>query len=143
MACIFKGEELSSDRGLMMGLEEVKLVRDLLDEGKAYLNKGDSMQASEKFYKAVEESIKLLAEKHRLPEYEEAIREVRWWARLLARAARTLASKLDEDRIEFAWSIAFDLHVWGFHERGLRVEDVKRDIPHIEWLIEYTEKALS
>ncbi len=45
---------------------------EIITKGKEYLAKGDAVQASEKLYKGVEECIKLLAEKHKLPEFEKA-----------------------------------------------------------------------
>jgi hypothetical protein len=52
-------------------------IERFLAEGRGYVEKGDPVQASEKIYKAVEECIKALAEKQRLPEFEEARREGR------------------------------------------------------------------
>ena len=124
-----------------MGVEEFKLIDEFLAEGKEYLRKDDPIQASEKFYKATEECIKLLAEGEKLPEYEEAEREGRWWSRLLSRAARALSSKLGEEKIEDVWARAFDLHVWGFHEKALDVEHIKPDVSYIEWLVTYTKRT--
>jgi hypothetical protein len=45
--------------------------------------------------------------------------------------------------IELGWAEANYLHVWGFHELKLDVEDVKRRIPIIKRLIQLTEKNLS
>lgn len=122
-----------------MKIKEDELIEKLLAEGKEYISKGDPIQASEKLYKAVEECIKLLAENERPPEHEEFQKEGRWWSRLLSRSARTLARKLGERRIEEAWTVAFDLHVWGFHEKALGVEHIEPDIPYIEWLVDYTK----
>lgn len=80
--------------------ENLKLIDKLLAEGKEYLNRKDAVQASEKLYKVVEECIKLLAEKEELPEREEFKKE-------LSRAARTLARKLEEEKLEEAWTRAF------------------------------------
>jgi hypothetical protein len=109
------------------------------------------VQASEKLYKAVEECIKILAEKQRLPEYEEARREGRWWSKLLARAAGRLARDLGRKEIKDAWARAFNLHTWGFHERALCrgggkpspvLEDAEQDIPYVEWLVNYVKENL-
>jgi hypothetical protein len=127
-----------------MGIqEEVKFIEKILAEGNEYIGKGEPVQASEKLYKAVDESIKLLAEKKMLPEYEEAQREGRWWTKLLSRAARRLSRELGEERIVNAWTHAFDLHTWGFHERSLEVEDVEQDIPYVEWLVDYVKENLN
>jgi len=119
-----------------------KFIEQFLAEGRRYVNKGDPVQASEKLYKAVEECIKVLAEKQRLPEYEEARREGRWWSKLLARAAGRLARDLGRKEIKDAWARAFNLHTWGFHERALLVEDAEQDIPYVEWLVNYVKENL-
>ncbi len=121
---------------------DIEFVEKTLAEGREYVNKGDPVQASEKLYKAVEECIKVLAEKRKLPEYEEAQREGRWWSRLLSRAARRLTRELGEEGIANAWTHAFDLHTWGFHERSLGIEDVEQDVPYVEWLVDYTKGDL-
>ncbi|WP_292000505.1 PaREP1 family protein [Caldivirga sp.] len=120
----------------------VELAERYLNEAREYLTRGDAVQASEKLYKAVEEAVKALAEEYNVPEYQQAVKEGRWFAYLLGRAARTLSVKLNEPRITYAWSIAYDLHIWGFHEGKYGVDYVKIDIPHVEWLINYTKQLL-
>lgn len=115
----------------MKGVEISRLV----DESKEYIAKGDPIQASEKLYKAVEECIKVLAERHKLPEYDEAKEDGRWRSYLLGRAARKLTSDLKRTEIEDAWVRAFDIHVWGFHEGKYGIEDIKLDVPYVEWLV--------
>lgn len=127
-----------------MGVEEdVKYIEKFLFEGKEYIRRGDPTQASEKIYKVVEECIKLLAERENLPEYVEAEREGRWRSRLLVKAAGRLARDLRKREIKDAWARAFNVHVWGFHENVLGVEDVEQDIPYVEWLINYVKKICS
>ena len=77
-----------------------------------------------------------------MPEYQQALKEGRWFTYLLGKAARTLSVRLSEPRVEMAWSIAYELHIWGFHEGRYGVEYVKVDLPHIEWLINYTKWLL-
>jgi len=127
--------------GVRMGVKEgLELVDRFLAEGRKYMDRGDPVQASEKFYKVVEECVKLLAEKENLPEHEEFRREGRFWSRLLARSASALAAKLHRKRIEDAWTRAFNLHIWGFHEKALEVEHVKPSIAYMEWLVNYTKE---
>ena len=121
---------------------DIDFIEKFFAEGKEYAKRGDPVQASEKFYKAVEECLKLLAERQRTPEYEEAQREGRWWTKLLERSARRLARETGEVRIKDTWAGAFALHVWGFHERSLTVEDVNQEIPYVEWFINYTKDYL-
>jgi len=82
------------------------------------------VQASEKAYKAAEEVVKALAAKFRTAEYNEALREGRWYTYLLSRASKTLTSQLG-DWVSDGWNAAYDLHVWGFHEGKLSVDHVK------------------
>jgi hypothetical protein len=120
----------------------VELAEKYLAEAKEYLAKGDAVQASEKLYKVVEECIKALAQRYDTPEHREAVKEGRWWAQLLGKAARRLARELSEPRIEYAWAVAYDVHVWGFHEAKYTPEDVKGDIEHMEWLLNYVKQKV-
>ncbi|MHC1610710.1 MAG: PaREP1 family protein [Candidatus Methanospirareceae archaeon] len=123
--------------------EEFKLIDRFLAEGKGYISKEDPVQASEKLYKVVEECIKLLAKRYRIQEYEEAMEDGRWWSKLLSRSARRLGQMTGERRIEEVWAEAFDLHVWGFHEKSLDIEHIKPDVPYVEWLVSYTKGTLN
>jgi hypothetical protein len=83
-----------------------------------------------------------LAQRYDTPEHREAAREGRWWAQLLGKAARRLARELNEPRITDAWSRAYDVHVWGFHEAKYTVEDVKEDVGYVEWLLNYVKQRV-
>ena len=119
----------------MRGVEISRFV----DAGKEYIAEGDAIQASEKLYKAVEECIKILTERHKLPEYEKAEEDGRWVGYLLGRAARRLAQDLGGKEIKDTWARAFDIHVWGFHERKYGIEDVEQSIPYAEWLVSFVD----
>jgi hypothetical protein len=112
-----------------------------LNEARDYVNKGDAVQASEKMYKVVEECIKALAQAYNIEEYVKASEEGRWWVSLIGKAARRLAGILNEPRVEFTWSVAYDLHVWGFHEAKYTINDVKGDLNHVQWLLEFTRSV--
>jgi len=120
----------------------IEVAEKSLEEARQYLEKGNSIQASEKLYKAVEECIKALAQYYNTPDYQAASREGRWWAQLLGKAARRLARMLNEPRIESAWAVAYEVHVWGFHEAKYDVEDIKDDIKYAEWLLNYTKQVV-
>jgi hypothetical protein len=120
----------------------VELAEKYLAEAEEHLARGDAVQASEKLYKVVEECIKALAQRYNTPEHREAAREGRWWAQLLGKAARRLARELSEPRITDAWSRAYDVHVWGFHEAKYTVEDVKEDVGYVEWLLNYVKQRV-
>ena len=49
---------------------------------------------------------------------------------------------LNEYRVKSVWDAAYAIHVWGFHEAKLNVEDIEIDIPQIEWLLRYTERLV-
>ncbi|NPB01057.1 MAG: superfamily I DNA and RNA helicase and helicaseubunit [Crenarchaeota archaeon] len=120
----------------------VELAERYLEEAKQYLEKGDPVQASEKLYKVVEECIKALAESLDVPEAGKAREFGRWFAWLLDKAARRISKILNEEKIFATWTRAYDLHVWGFHEAKLDIEDVRLDLPYVEWLLEYTRKII-
>ena len=119
-------------------MKDTEILR-FLDEGREYITKGDAIQASEKLYKAVEECIKLLAEKYKLPEYRKAGEDGKWASYLLGKAAGRLADNLKEKEIGNAWAKAFEIHVWGFHEGKYDVEEIKRSVPYVEWLVGYVK----
>jgi hypothetical protein len=115
----------------------IEFIRNLLIEAEEYLARGDAVQSSEKLYKAAEECVKALSERLSLPEVKDA--EGRWTVTLLERAVRKLSDKFGVD-VQLGWDAANHLHVWGFHEAKLEVEDVKARIPLIRRLIELTVK---
>jgi hypothetical protein len=121
----------------------LELSERYLEEARMYVERGDPVQSSEKMYKVAGECVKALAVKFNTPEVHEARREGRWWAKLLSRAAKTLSLKLEEPLINIGWSVAYDLHVRGFHEAVLSIEHVKLSLPHIESLLERTRELLS
>ena len=120
----------------------IELAERMLEEAEEYIAKGDVVQASEKLYKAVEESIKALAGKHSVKQLDEVKKRGRRDTWLLGMAATDLAKELGEDRIHLAWSKAYDIHVWGFHEAKYRVDDVKAALPLAKWLVGYSRKVL-
>lgn len=117
-----------------------ELVSRLLVEAEEYLARGDVVQSSEKLYKVAEECVKALSERLGLPEAKEAEVKGRWTVALLERAVRKLADELGVD-VQLGWDAAGHLHVWGFHEAKLEVEDVKARIPLIKRLVELAEKT--
>jgi len=114
-----------------------EIIKNLFTEAEEYLAKGDAIQSSEKLYKAAEECIKLLSERFNLPEVKEAEEKGRWTITLLEKAVRKLSDKISID-VQLGWDAANYLHVFGFHEAKLEVENVKARIPLIKRLIELT-----
>ncbi|WP_374119578.1 PaREP1 family protein [Pyrobaculum sp. 3827-6] len=99
-----------------------------LEEGKA---QSDPVQTSEKLYKAVEEAVKAAAVVLGLPKAGEAARAGRWEARIFFSAVRKLAGALGEE-FRLAFAEGWFLHVEGFHEARLTLEDVADRVPYIE-----------
>jgi hypothetical protein len=93
--------------------------------------KGDVVQSSEKLYKAIEESIKAIAIAKRLDEVKEAENKGIWTTSLLDRAALKLG-----EEIARAWKAAFFLHVNGFHEATITVDEIISRIPLIKRVID-------
>ena len=120
----------------------LELAEKSLEEAKDYVKKKDLVQASEKLYKAVEECLKILGQLHKLPQYEKAKTEGRWWTQLLGKSARKLSKILKEPRIKQTWAIAYEIYTWGFHEAKYSIEDIEDDVKYVEWIVEYTKKAV-
>jgi len=121
----------------------LELASSFFEEANRYLEKGDTVQASEKLYKVVEECIKVLAKVFNIPQVEEVKRRGKWDTWLLGMASTDLSKILKEDRIRLAWKDAYDIHVWGFHEAKYRMEDVKAALPLTEWLLNFAKQAIA
>ena len=111
-----------------------KSPSEFLDEGKSYIAKGDSVQASEKLYKAAEEAIKILALTHAPEAHKEALGRERWTTDLLFKAADEMGREL-----RHCWDSAWTLHVEGFHEMKLNINSVERRIEDIAELVRLAE----
>ena len=110
----------------------------MFNEGLNLINKGDIVQSSEKLYKAVEEAVKALAIAKNLEEAKDALSKGRWTVSILDKAARRLG-----DDVWRAWEAAYFIHVNGFHEVRIDVDDVKARIPIIQGLINRVKGILS
>jgi len=125
--------------------EAIKIRLDLakkyMAEAEEYLKKNDAVQASEKAYKVAEEVVKALSEKFNTQEYQQAVKEGRWYTYTLGESASILSEKLGDWVLE-GWSNAYFLHVWGFHEGKLKVEYVSRYINPIKRMLEEAEKII-
>jgi hypothetical protein len=117
-----------------------EIAKRFLSEAEDYLSKGDIIQSSEKAYKVAEEVIKALAEKFNLPEYQQALREGRWHTYSLANAAGKLALSLGK-WVKEGWDSAYVLHVWGFQEGKLDLENVRLRIQDVKNLLENAQKV--
>ncbi len=125
----------------MKKIPDVEALARLFKEAVSYLEKGDSVQASEKLYKVAEDCVKALAEVEGIREYTEAVRSGGWWTKLLQRAAARL-SELYGEELRLAWDAAYKLHIEGFHEGRLTINDVKEEAPKIEELLRIVKGEL-
>lgn len=108
-----------------------------IDEAKEYIAQGDAVQASEKLYKAAEEAVKALAREYADGVWQEAREKGRWTSPLLFRAVRQMAEKLGG--VRNCWDTAWTLHVEGFHEGRLEVDDVRERVESVEELVKLAE----
>ncbi len=113
--------------------QHLELALRMFKEAKECIEKEDAVQASEKLYKTSEEALKAIAARFALREYEEAEKRGRWTTTLLFDAVRRLSATKPEI-INF-WDHAWTLHVEGFHEARLVLEDVKERVKFIEELV--------
>jgi hypothetical protein len=75
-----------------------------LEEAEEFLRRGDTVQASEKYYKAAEEAIKILALALNL-EILDSVKKEGWSLKFLNRAVYQISKFLGEDIIEY-WNSA-------------------------------------
>ncbi|AWR95252.1 PaREP1 family protein [Acidianus brierleyi] len=93
-----------------------------LKEGDEFLNKNDLVQASEKYYKAAEEAIKILSNKNNIKVLSKVKKFDRWRSEFLFEASLELSANYSI--IKDIWKSAWILHVEGFHETRLTKEKV-------------------
>ena len=105
-----------------------------LEEGKKYIELGDAVQASEKLYKAAEEAIKELSKHYAPITSSKASKKDRWTESLLREAVHEMENFLGKE-VRHYWDTAWFLHVMGFHEERLKINDVKQRLGDIEELV--------
>ncbi len=120
--------------------EKLELVKRLFEEALKHVDKGDPVQSSEKLYKVAEECVKALAECYGLEQARKAEATGAWRSRWLWEAVRELAKALGDD-VRVCWDVAWTLHVEGFHEARLDIEDVKIRVKDVERLVTITFKG--
>ena len=122
-----------------MGMRHSELAIKFLREGEDLVDRGDVIQASEKLYKAAEEAIKEQARinVHAKDVYAEAERRGRWSTTLLFKAARVLGMGKE---IRHYWDSTWTLHVEGFHEARLDIEEVKERVEDVKRLVGASKK---
>jgi hypothetical protein len=122
--------------------KHLDLALTFLEEGKSFVEK-NPVQASEKLYKAAEESVKLLTLHLGISEALSQVRQRdRWTVTDLEKAVETISKKLG-DWFGEAWDRAWALHVWGFHEAKFDSEAVKIRLPYVERIVEEAKRIVS
>lgn len=116
-------------------------IQQFLTEGRAYIARKDSVQASEKLYKAAEETVKALAQRVNLSEWSEATQKGRWTTALLFNAVKALSERLNAPEVRHGWDAAWFLHVEGFHEARLDIGQVQFRLPVVEQLLKIADSA--
>jgi hypothetical protein len=92
-------------------------IENWIKEADDLLSRGDVVQASEKYYKAAEEAIKLLSIRKNLSILRTVENQKRWTSSILFEAAKNLG-------VYRIWHSAWYLHVFGFHAMALDKSDV-------------------
>jgi hypothetical protein len=79
----------------------------LIKEADELLEKGDTVQASEKYYKAAEEAIKLITKTLNIQDILQKVREEGYWSLgILHDAVVEISQRLNNDRIIELWKSA-------------------------------------
>jgi hypothetical protein len=122
-------------------LKHLELAERFLEEGKVLTDK-DSIQASEKLYKAAEEVVKALAAHYSLGNILKIVeKRGRWTVAELEEAVELISQRVSEWFIT-SWDSAWALHVWGFHEAKLDSKAVKIRVPYIERMVLEAKKVI-
>jgi len=119
----------------------IELALKYLDEGGSLVNE-DPIQASEKLYKAAEESVKALTIYFNLTDILSNVkRRGRWTVTELEKAVLKISEKLGIWFMD-AWDHAWALHIWGFHETKFDAEDIKPRLPSIEKIVKEAKNTI-
>jgi hypothetical protein len=122
--------------------KHLDLALTFLEEGKNFIEK-NPVQASEKLYKAAEESVKLLTLHLGISEVPTQVKQRdRWTVTDLEKAVEAISKKLG-DWFGETWDRAWALHVWGFHEAKFDSEAVKIRLPYVERIVEEAKRIVS
>jgi hypothetical protein len=122
--------------------KHLDLALTFLEEGKSFVEK-NPVQASEKLYKAAEESVKLLALYLGISDVLSQVKQRdRWTVTDLEKAVEAISKKLG-DWFGEAWDRAWALHVWGFHEAKFDSEAVRVRLPYVERIVEEAKRIVS
>ncbi len=108
----------------------------LIEEADELLEKGDIVQASEKYYKAAEEAIKLLAKTLNLKDVIEKVKDEGYWSLgVLHDAVIEIAKKLGDEEIIDLWKSAVVILTANLPEDILVIEAEK-----VKKLVQFSDK---
>jgi hypothetical protein len=122
-------------------LQHLELAERFLVEGRGLIDK-DSVQASERLYKAAEEAVKAIAIALDIDEARKALERGRWTLSLLDDAVYAISERLGVKELIDWWDSAYRLHVDGFHEARLRSVDVAKRFGHVEALVDLAKRVV-
>ena len=126
----------------MVSKHRVSIIEKFWKEGEEFLEKGDPVQSSEKFYKCAEECIKILVEVFKIDKVLRKVCSKGYWSTDdYFEAANELSKVLGLDIIR-SWLSAWNLHVTGFHEMKLSIEAVKLLKEDVRKIIEITYRII-
>ncbi|MEL9990111.1 MAG: PaREP1 family protein [Thermoproteus sp.] len=129
-----------------MGADPAEIARAHMELATRYLQEAealeDPVQAAERAYKAFEEAVKAAAVYLGLEEAGQAEREGRWKATTFFSAVRKLERKLGVE-FRLAAHEAWFLHVEGFHEARLSLEEVREGIAYVKRGVELVAGILT
>jgi hypothetical protein len=117
----------------------LELASKYLKEGKNLVER-DPVQASEKLYKAAEETVKALTAHFNLSDILTKVeKRGGWTVTELEKAVEAISERLGE-WFSAAWDRAWALHAWGFHEAKLDSEAIR--IPYVERIVVEAQEAV-
>ncbi|BDB99786.1 hypothetical protein SACC_28030 [Saccharolobus caldissimus] len=77
-----------------------------------------------------------------MAEYQQSLKEGRWYTYLLGKASNALAGKLGNWVLD-GWSSAYFFHVWGFYEAKLTTADITSYIDRVKEMLNEAKKILT
>jgi hypothetical protein len=109
----------------------------LLAEADELLEKGDVVQASEKYYKAAEEAVKLLVKSLNLQDVIKEVKEEGFWSLgVLHDAVLEISRKLRDERVVDLWESAVIILT-----AGLPKEVLAKEAEKVRELVELSDKV--
>ena len=127
-----------------------KDLEKMLSEAESLFERGEYIQACEKFYKVIEEVVKILAEFYAPQTMEEVKERINkklspWTTKLLYDAVEEIANNLDDEQARIfrnGWRSAMDLHRDCFHDFLLTPSMIVDAIENVKKIVEISKNLL-